>query len=116
MWVSGALVVGSLLSVVVGDALVSEGQVRLGAAQAALVTAGNQQKALQVDVADKSAPPVVVSVAEGQGYVAVSQLTDLPSVPLNVPLPVPQTAPLPGQSVATGTATSPSNSTSTAGQ
>ncbi len=97
VWLSGALVVGSLLTVVVGDALVSEGQVHLATTQGQLAAAVVTQKAYQVEVAGKAAPPVVVAQAKRQGLVAPPYVVDLPQVPLDVPLPVPQTAPLPGQ-------------------
>jgi hypothetical protein len=97
MWLSAVLVVGSLLAVVVGDALVSEGQVRLADSQSQLAAAAGAQKTLQVQVASKAAPPVVVAKAKSQGMVASPQVVYLPQVPLDVPLPVPQTAPLPGQ-------------------
>jgi hypothetical protein len=97
MWFSAVLVVGSLLAVVFGDALVSEGQVRLAAVQQQLQGATNVQKNYQVDVAQKSAPDLVVSEAEKAGLKASPKVGYLPYVPLNVPLPVPQTAPLPGQ-------------------
>lgn len=93
LWLSGVLVVGSLLSVVVGDALLAEGQVRLSTIQAEVATATAQQKAAQVAVAEKAAPPVVVSQAKRQGLVAPRVVVYLPQVPLSIPLPVPQTAP-----------------------
>jgi hypothetical protein len=97
IWASGALVVGSLLAVVVGDAMVSQGQVRLEANQGKLAAAVAVNKADQVQVAQKAGPPVVVAQAERDGLVPSPQVVYLPQVPLNVPLPVPQTAPLPGQ-------------------
>ncbi len=95
VWLSGLLVVGSLVGVVLGDAMVTEGQVRLTNTQSQLSAAVAVQKSLQVAVAEKAAPPVVVSQAESQGLVAPSQVVDLPQVPLNVPLPVPNTGPAP---------------------
>ena len=92
MWVSVLLVVASLLAVVVGDAMVADGQVRMAANQTALSAATQTQKSLQVTVAQKAAPPVVVAQAESHGLVAPSTVVDLPQVPLNVPLPVPDTA------------------------
>jgi hypothetical protein len=89
MWLSGLLIVGSLLAVVVGDAFVTQGQVRLSTTQRALAAAVATQKTLQVAVAWKAAPPVVVSQARSQGLVAADQVVDLPQVPLNVPLPPP---------------------------
>jgi hypothetical protein len=94
MWLSAVLVVGSLLAVVVGDAMVSDGQVRLSTIQGQLATATATQKGDQVAVARKAAPPVVVALAKQQGMVPAATVSYLPQVPLNVPLPVPQTAPL----------------------
>ena len=93
MWLSGLLIVGSLLAVVVGDALVTQGQVRLSTTQRALVSAEATQKSLQTAVAWKAAPPVVVSQAKSQGLVAASQVVYLPQVPLDVPLPPPRLVP-----------------------
>jgi hypothetical protein len=73
MWMSVLLVVGSLLAVVVGDAMITGGQVSLTTTQS------------QVDAA-------ATAQAESQGLVAPTTVVDLPQVPLNVPLPVPQTA------------------------
>ena len=95
VWVSGLLVVGSLLAVVVGDALVTEGQVRLSTTQGEVAAAAASQKALQVAVAQKAAPPVVVEQAKSQGMVAPSQVVYLPRVSLSVPLPIPQVTPAP---------------------
>ncbi len=92
MWMSVLLVVGSLLAVVVGDAMITEGQVSLTTTQSQVAAAVTAQKAYQVAVAQMAAPPVVVAQAESQGLVAPTTVVDLPQVPLNVPLPVPQTA------------------------
>jgi hypothetical protein len=92
MWLSGLLVIGSLLAVVAGDTMLEEGQVRLSTTQHQVASATAIEKSLQVAVAEKAAPPVVVSQAESQGLVAPTQVVYLPHVPLNVPLPVPQTA------------------------
>lgn len=93
MWMSGLLIVGSLLAVVVGDAFVTQGQVRLSTTQRALIAAQATQKSLQVAVAWKAAPPVVVSQAKNEGLVAATQVVYLPQVPLDVPLPPPQIVP-----------------------
>jgi hypothetical protein len=93
MWLSGLLIVGSLLAVVVGDALLTQGQVRLSTTQRALVSAEATQKSLQIAMAQKAAPPVVVSQAKTQGLVAASQVVYLPQVPLDVPLPPPRIVP-----------------------
>jgi hypothetical protein len=92
MWMSVLLVVGSLLAVVVGDAMITGGQVSLTTTQSQVDAAATAQKTYQVAVAQMAAPPVVVAQAESQGLVAPTTVVDLPQVPLNVPLPVPQTA------------------------
>jgi hypothetical protein len=89
------MVVASLLAVVAGDAMVAEGQVRLTTVRSQVAAAEGVQKAAQVRVAEKAAPPVVVAQAKTQGLVAPQVVVYLPQVPLNVPLPVPQTAPIP---------------------
>ena len=99
MWASALLVVASLLVVVAGDSLVAEGQVRLSTMRSQVAAAEGAQKAAQVEVAEKAAPPVVVAQAKTQGLVAPQMVVYLPQVPLNVPLPVPQTAPPPRQAV-----------------
>ncbi|HEX3459367.1 MAG TPA: hypothetical protein VHT49_00565 [Acidimicrobiales bacterium] len=91
--VAVALIVGSLLSVVAADDLVAQGQIRLSHTQTLTAAALTQQKQLQVSVAQLSAPQIVVTEARQLGMVAPTQIVDLPSVPLNVALPVPNTAP-----------------------
>jgi hypothetical protein len=97
IWLSAVLVIGSLLAVVVGDALVTQGQVHLASEQSALASAVAAQKSLEVAVAEKAAPPVVVAQAKSQGLIVPPQVVYLPEVPLNVPLPAPQTSPLPSR-------------------
>jgi type II secretory pathway pseudopilin PulG len=94
LWISALLVVASLLAVVLGDAMVNQSEIRLTNEQGQLAAALTAQKALQVAVAEKSAPPVVVAQAKAQGLIAPTTVDDLPRVPLDVPLPPPQTAPL----------------------
>jgi hypothetical protein len=110
MWVSGLLVIGSLLAVVAGDTMLEEGQVRLSATQHEVAAATATEKSLQVAVAEKAAPPVVVSQAEAQGLVAPTQVVYLPHVPLRVPLPVPQTAAVAPAATARSTSATASSS------
>ena len=93
MWLSCLLVVGSLSAVVVGDTLMAEAQVTLSTTQQEVAAAQATQKSAQVKVAEMAAPPVVVSQARAQGLVVPTQVIELPQVPLDVPLPVPQTHP-----------------------
>ena len=95
VWMGVALVVASLLAVVVADAMVAQGQVRLASIQSKIDGQLAIQKAAQSDVAQLAAPARIVGQAIVQGSVAPAQVLDLPQVPLNVPLPVPDTSPLP---------------------
>jgi cell division protein FtsL len=99
--VAVVLIVGSLLSVVAADDLVAQGQIRLSHTQSQTAAALTQQKQLQVSVAQLSAPQIVVTEARQLGMVAPTQIVDLPSVPLNVALPVPNTAPAAASSSST---------------
>jgi hypothetical protein len=87
-------VVGSLLFVVVGDALVAQGQVRLSNLQGAITAAQATQKSMQTEVAQLAAPDRVVAQGIALGLTAPAQVVNLPQVPLDVPLPVPQTSPV----------------------
>lgn len=97
VWLAAILVVGSLISVVVGDDLVAQAQLRLATVQQQVATATTTEHHLQVSVALLGAPEVVISTAEHRLQLApASQVVDVPEVPLDKPLPAPQTAPLPG--------------------
>lgn len=98
VWLAVAMVVGALLMVVVGDAMVAQGQVRLAGLQTTIDGQAVIQKAAQTQVAELAAPDRVVAEAISQGLTAPPTVSDLPQVPLNVPLPVPDTSPLPAPS------------------
>jgi hypothetical protein len=115
MWLSGIVIVGSLLAVVVGDALTTQDQVSLSNTQHQVAAAVALQKQLQIDVAEKAAPPVVVQQAMKEGLVVPSSVVYLPRVPLNVPLPAAKTTPAPA-SASTGTTATSASSTAAASQ
>ena len=85
---------GSLLVVVVGDAMVAQGQVRLAGIQTKIAALQTTQKAMQTEVAQLAAPDRVVAQGIALGLTAPAQVIDLPQVPLNVPLPAPKTTPV----------------------
>ena len=107
LWAGGVLVVGSLLAVVVGDAVVAQGQIRLTETQQAITSATATEKAAQVAVAGMASPPVVVRTAEQLGLVAPTSIVDLPAVPLDVPLPAPNTAASPSGSFSSSSPPAP---------
>lgn len=95
LWLGVAMMVGSLLAVVVADAMVAQGQVRLAAIQSKINDQLTIQKSAQSEVAQLAAPDRVVAQGINHGLIAPAQVVNLPQVPLNVPLPVPDTSPLP---------------------
>ena len=112
LWLAALLVVGSLLCVVVGDIVVAQGQVRMANLQSQIASQQAIQKAAQTQVAQLAAPDRVVQQGIALGLTAPGQVHDLPQVPLDVPLPVPDTAPLPGTHAATtATPTAPAAAT-----
>jgi len=82
-----ALIAGSLLAVVVGDALVAQGQVRLASIQMKISAAEATQKAMRVEVAQLAAPNRIVVVATANGLTPPAKIIDVPQVPLDVALP-----------------------------
>ncbi len=112
VWLAATLVVGSLLVVVVGDTMVAQGQVRLAKIQLAIGSEQASQKAVQTEVAQLAAPARVVAQGIALGLTAPAQVVNLPEVPLNVPLPVPDTSPVASApKVATPKASAPAPAT-----
>ena len=105
VWLGVAMVVGSLMAVVVADAMVAQGQVRMAALQAKINDQLTIQKSVQSEVAQLAAPGRVVAQGINHGLIAPAQVVNLAQVPLDVPLPIPDTSPLPV--VAKPAATSP---------
>ncbi|MGA2838416.1 MAG: hypothetical protein ABSF84_17670 [Acidimicrobiales bacterium] len=85
------LVVASLLVVVVGDALVAQDQIRLTDVQTQISTDQATQKSMQTEVSALAAPDKIVAQGLADGLTESRSVVDLPYVPLDVPLPVPQT-------------------------
>jgi len=91
MAVAATLVVGSLMSVVVADAVVDQGQVRLSGIDAQITAAQAEHGRLQLSIAEQSAPTRVVAMATQLGMAPAGAISELPQVSLEVPLPVPAT-------------------------
>ena len=109
LWLSAGMIVTSLLAVVVGDAFVTQSQVRLAHLQVEVDAATATQKTLASTVAQLAAPSRVVARGIQLGLTAPAQVVDLPQVPLNVALPEPviAAAPVPSSSHAAASAPSP---------
>jgi hypothetical protein len=108
LWLAALLVVGSLLFVVVGDIVVAQGQVRMADLQSQATNQLAIQKSVQTQVAQLAAPDRVVAEGISLGLNAPPSVEDLPQVPLDVPLPVPDTSPLPATRAAPTATTTPS--------
>ncbi len=107
------LVVGALLAVVVGQAVLANGQVRLSGLehQLALEQAAHRQS--ELSVAQLETPSRIVAAAANQLHMARSDVTELPYVPLTVPLPPPKVTPAPAPSPAPATTSGTAGSSST---
>ncbi len=107
IWLAVALVAGSLLAVVVGDALVAQGQVRLASIQLKISAAEATQKAMRVEVAQLAAPNRIVVVATANGLTPPAKIIDVPQVPLDVALPGQQASAAPAPAAKAAPAPAP---------
>ena len=94
--VSASLVLGSLLAVVVGQALLANGQVRLSAQQNQLTLEQSSHRQAELAVSELETPSRIVAAASAQLHmVRPAQVTELPYVSLTTPLPTPKVTPGP---------------------
>jgi hypothetical protein len=128
---SVSMVVAALLAVVVGQALLANGQVNLASLQQKLTLEQSAHSQAELAVAQLETPSRIVAAATGQGLVAQGSgglnLIELPYVSLSVPLPTPKVTPAPAppppttspagagasSGASTGSASSSSSSTAT---
>jgi hypothetical protein len=89
--VAAAVVAAALVAVVIGQAILASGQVRLAALQHDLTLEQSANRQHQLTVAALETPARIVGAATtGLHMVRASGVTELPWVPLSVPLPTPQ--------------------------
>jgi hypothetical protein len=94
MAVAASMVVLSLLAVVLGQALLANGQVRLTTIEQQLATAQGLHRQEELQVAGLETPSRVISVALSTLHlVHPSGVEQLPYVPLTVPIPAPAITP-----------------------
>ncbi|HVX22928.1 MAG TPA: hypothetical protein VHB02_16410 [Acidimicrobiales bacterium] len=118
---SVAMVGGSLLSVVIGHAMLAQGQVRLSAAQAALSAEQSVHHQAVLGAAKLETPSRIVAKARQQGMVPPAQTNQLPRVSLDTPLATPTVSPsttttAPATSGSSGATTGASSAGSTSGR
>lgn len=77
-----ALVLSSLLSIVIAQALMTQGQVRLTYVQGQVAAAQTQRLDLELQVAQEEQPANVIAAARDQGLIEPSGITDVRAVGL----------------------------------
>ena len=92
---SVSLVVAALLAVVVGQAFLANGQVRLSDLQHRLTLEQSAHRQAELEVARLETPSRIVAAAQNQGHMVRASLVQLPYVSLTVPLPAPKVLPAP---------------------
>ena len=88
--------VAALLAVVVGQAMLANGQVRLSALQHELALEQSAHRQSELAVAELETPSRIVAAASGELHmVRPANVVELPYVSLSVPLPTPKVTPAP---------------------
>jgi len=106
--VSVTLVVGTLLAVVVAQAILANGQVKLSGLQHELSLEQSLHRQGELAVAQLETPSRIVGSATNQlRMVHPDQVTELPFVSLSAPLPTPKITPRPATPVAPASAAAP---------
>jgi hypothetical protein len=115
--VSVTLVVGTLLAVVVAQAILANGQVTLSGLQHELSLEQSLHRQGELAVAQLETPSLIVGSASNQLHmVRPDQVTELPYVSLSTPLPTPKVTPRPATPATSATATTvPPAQTTSAG-
>ncbi|MGO8824657.1 MAG: hypothetical protein ACLQU9_05390 [Acidimicrobiales bacterium] len=113
---SVSIVVAALLAVVVAQALLANGQVRMSMLQHDLALEQAAHRQAELAVAQLETPSRIVAAATSEGMVRPAGVVELPYVSLSVPLPTPKVTPAPTPPPAsTSGTTSASGTTSTSG-
>ncbi|HWD54254.1 MAG TPA: hypothetical protein VG346_03990 [Acidimicrobiales bacterium] len=100
------MIVAALLAVVVAQALLANGQVRMSALQHQLSLEQSAHRQAELAVSQLETPARIVGAALSQGMMHPA-VTELPYVSLSVPLPTPKVTPAgAGAGTSTTTATS----------
>jgi hypothetical protein len=105
---SVSIIVASLLAVVVAQALLTNGQVRMSTLQHQLSLEQSTHRQAELAVSQLETPSRIVGAALSQGMVHPN-VTELPYVPLSVPVPTPKVTPAPAAPPATSTSTTGSS-------
>jgi hypothetical protein len=107
------LVVGSLLTVVVAQAMLASGQVQMAAVEHALTLEQSAHRQIELSDSALETPTRIVSVATGTLHMVHSAVIELPYVSLTTPLATPTVTPAPVATPPASGTTSPSSASST---
>ncbi len=112
--VAVCLVLSALLAVVIGQAMLANGQVRLSGLQQELQLEQASHRQQELNVAELETPARIVAAASDQLHmVHPAQVVQLPYVSLSTPLPTPKVAPAPPPAAAPSGSTGGSAPTAT---
>jgi len=112
--VAVCLVLSALLAVVVAQAMLTNGQVRLSALQHELSLEQSTHRQAELSVSELETPSRIVAAATGGLHmVRPANVIQLPYVSLSIPLPTPKVTAAPAPT--TTTTTPPTQGTGTAG-
>ncbi len=103
------MVVGALLAVVIAQALLANGQVRLASVDKALQTEQGVHRQAELLVAMAETPPRIVGAATSHGMVRAT-ITELPYLSLTTPIATPKVTAAPIASTSTGSTATGSTS------
>jgi cell division protein FtsL len=95
------LVVGSLLAVVIGQAVLANDQVQISALQHQLSLEQSTHRQAELQVANLETPQRIVGDATKAGMVRPAQVNELPYVPLNTPIATPNVTAAPAPTTTT---------------
>ena len=108
------LVVGSLLAVVIGQAVLANDQVQISALQHELSLEQSTHRQAELQVANLETPRRIVGDATKAGMVRPPQVIELPYVPLNTPIATPNVTAAPAPTTTTTTPAATTTSTTSA--
>ncbi len=107
------MVVASLLAIVVAQAFLTNGQVRLSTLQHELALEQSAHRRAELAVAGLETPSRIVGAATSSLHMVHPNVTELPYVSLTTPLPTPNVTPAPSTASSNSSTSSTTTPTST---
>jgi hypothetical protein len=111
--VSVSMVVAALLAVVVAQAFLTNGQVRLSTLQHDLALEQSSHRQAELAVAELETPSRIVGAATNGLHMVHPSVTELPYVSLTAPLPTPNVTAAPATAPSTSSTSSTASTSST---